>query len=73
VGCTAGNGVFDLTGNIEEWTRRRDGGQANFHGNLKGRYWAETRTCQNSITTHGDTFRFDEIGFRCCREPDAQP
>ncbi|MBX3125420.1 MAG: SUMF1/EgtB/PvdO family nonheme iron enzyme [Polyangiaceae bacterium] len=67
-GCTAGNGVFDLTGNVEEWTRRRDGGEPSFHGSLKGRYWAETRTCQNGIKTHGDGFRFYEIGFRCCRE-----
>jgi hypothetical protein len=67
-GCTNETGVMDLTGNVEEWTRRRDGGMANFHGNLKGRYWAETRTCQSNITTHGDTFRFYEIGFRCCRD-----
>jgi formylglycine-generating enzyme required for sulfatase activity len=70
-GCTNEAGVMDLTGNVEEWTRRRDGGAASFHGNLKGRYWAETRTCQSNITTHGDTFRFYEIGFRCCQ--DAAP
>jgi hypothetical protein len=65
--CTNETGVMDLTGNVEEWTRRRDGGQPSFHGTLKGRYWAETRTCQSAITTHGDTFRFYEIGFRCCQ------
>jgi hypothetical protein len=65
-GCTTGDGAYDLCGNVEEWTRRRSGSTAGFHGNLKGRYWAETRTCQNSITTHGDQFRFYEIGFRCC-------
>lgn len=58
--------VFDLVGNVEEWTRRRDGGERDFHGALKGRYWAESRTCQSSVTTHGDSFRFYEIGFRCC-------
>jgi len=65
-GCVGPRGVFDLTGNVEEWTRRRDGGTASFHGNLKGRYWAETRTCQSDLTSHGDGFRFYEIGFRCC-------
>ncbi len=64
--CVGAAGVYDLTGSVEEWTRRRDGGQASFHGKLKGRYWAETRTCQNGVTTHGDGFRFYEIGFRCC-------
>jgi len=67
-GCTTGDGTYDLTGNVEEWTRRRDGGTANFHGNLKGRFWADSRTCQQSLTTHGDQFRFYEIGFRCCRD-----
>lgn len=68
-GCVNEFGVYDLTGNVEEWTRRRDGGEPSFHGNLKGRYWAEARTCQQGVKTHGDTFRFYEIGFRCCLDP----
>ena len=69
-GCVGASLVYDLTGNIEEWTRRRDGGSsADFEGNLKGRYWSESRTCQSNITTHGDGFRFYEIGFRCCVDP----
>jgi sulfatase modifying factor 1 len=65
-GCTNALGAFDLCGNVEEWTRRRDGGRPNFSGNLKGRYWAEARTCQSGVTVHADPFRFYEIGFRCC-------
>ena len=68
-GCGGEYGVFDLTGDVEEWTRRADGGEPSFHGALKGRYWAESRTCQSTVTTHGDAFRFYEIGFRCCSEP----
>lgn len=67
-GCTSDLGGFDTVGNVEEWTRRRDGGTTSFHGKLKGRYWAEARTCQGGVTTHGDAFRFYEIGFRCCRD-----
>lgn len=67
-GCGGAWGVYDLQGNVEEWTTRRDGGKASFHGNLKGRYWAEPRTCQSQVTTHGDGFRFYEIGFRCCQD-----
>jgi len=67
-GCVGEAGVYDLVGNVEEWTRRRDGGEPDFHGNLKGRYWAEVRTCQSNIKSHGDYFRFYEIGFRCCRD-----
>ncbi len=69
-GCVGEHGVFDLVGNVEEWTRRADGGSASFHGNLKGRYWAESRTCQSDVTVHGDSFRFYEIGFRCCAPPE---
>jgi formylglycine-generating enzyme required for sulfatase activity len=68
-GCVNDFGVYDLVGNAEEWTLRADGGSTDFHGALKGRYWAESRTCQSTVTTHGDTFRFYEIGFRCCAEP----
>jgi formylglycine-generating enzyme required for sulfatase activity len=71
-GCVNETQVFDLTGNIEEWTRRRDGGGGpDFSGSLKGRYWAEARTCQSAVEVHGDGFRFYEIGFRCCRDPDS--
>lgn len=66
-GCAGADSVFDLCGNVEEWTRRRDGGNGpDFLGALKGRYWAESRTCQNAVTNHGNAFRFYEIGFRCC-------
>jgi len=65
--CVGEHGVFDLVGNVEEWTRRRDWSDPQFQGNLKGRYWAESRTCQSSVRTHGNGFRFYEIGFRCCR------
>jgi hypothetical protein len=68
-GCVGAAGAYDLQGNVEEWTRRRTGGGGEFHGNLKGRYWAEPRTCQSGVTTHGDGFRFYEIGFRCCLDP----
>jgi len=72
-GCTNSHGAFDLCGNVEEWTRRRDGGTTNFHGSLKGRYWAEARTCQSAVTTHADAFRFYEIGFRCCSDLSPDP
>jgi len=67
-GCVGEHGVFDLVGNVEEWTRRREWSDPLFQGNLKGRYWAESRTCQSGVRTHGNAFRFYEIGFRCCRD-----
>lgn len=71
--CSNTIGAFDMVGSVEEWTRRRDGGAVSggmhFSGNLKGRYWAESRTCFGGVTTHADAFRFYEIGFRCCQSP----
>ncbi|HEY3448287.1 MAG TPA: SUMF1/EgtB/PvdO family nonheme iron enzyme [Myxococcales bacterium] len=67
-GCASDVGIPDLVGNVEEWARRRNSTDPSFHGNLKGRYWADTRTCQDNITVHGDGFHFYEIGFRCCRD-----
>lgn len=67
--CVAEAGVEDLVGNVEEWVRRRDGGDGpQFSGALVGRYWAESRTCRSRVTSHGNAFRFYEIGFRCCRD-----
>jgi formylglycine-generating enzyme required for sulfatase activity len=67
--CTNAFGAFDLQGNAEEWTRRRDGGEPGFHGKLEGHYWAQVGTCSDGVTSHGDSFRFYENGFRCCKEP----
>lgn len=69
--CTNEVGAYDLTGNVEEWTRRRDGGVVRngvyFSGNLKGRFWSQVRDCHQDLTAHADPFRYYEIGFRCCR------
>lgn len=67
--CTNAYGAFDMQGNAEEWTRRRDGGEPGFHGRLQGSYWAQIGTCSGGTTAHGDSFRFYETGFRCCWEP----
>lgn len=67
-GCGGHYGVYDLVGNVEEWTRRRDG-SGMFQGRLKGRFWGEARTCQSGVSNHGNAFRFYETGFRCCMDP----
>ncbi|MCX6272641.1 MAG: SUMF1/EgtB/PvdO family nonheme iron enzyme [Bacteroidetes bacterium] len=66
--CVSYYGVYDMNGNVSEWTCRRDGGNPGFHGNLKGGYWAQSRTIQASTTSHGDAFRFYQTGFRCAKD-----
>ncbi len=67
-GCRGSAGVLDLVGNVEEWVRRRHPG-GDYVSGLKGRYWAETASCQATVTVHAPSFRFYEIGFRCCSDP----
>jgi len=67
IACFSTYGVYDLIGNVEEWTQRRNYTKRSFRGNLKGRFWAEPRSCSQSVKNHGDLFRFYEIGFRCCK------
>lgn len=68
--CISTYGVFDMNGNVSEWTTRSDGGVPNFHGNLKGGYWADPVTIQSDVTAHSDVFRHYYTGFRCAMDAD---
>lgn len=63
--CKSTFGVYDLTGNVDEWTTStRAGG---FRSILKGGYWGHVRTrCRPSTRAHGEDFAFYQQGFRCC-------
>ena len=66
--CKSHEGVYDLMGNVEEWTQRRLHTRKNFTGKLKGRFWAESYSCNQSVTNHADGFNMYETGFRCCAD-----
>ncbi len=57
--------IFDLTGNVREWTQARTAGVNPLRG---GSYDTvlEGATCQFSFLAVGDDFRFGNSGFRCC-------
>ena len=63
--CRSPYGVFDMTGNVDEWTQTvRSGG---FSSILKGGYWGPVRArCRPSTRAHNERFLDYQEGFRCC-------
>jgi formylglycine-generating enzyme required for sulfatase activity len=62
--CKSPFGVYDMTGNIDEWTTSSFGGRRSI---LKGGYWGPVRTrCRPSTRAHGEEHAFYQQGTRCC-------
>lgn len=66
--CVSREGVHDLLGNAEEWvtaSRRYPWPTV-----LMGGHWAKHwHRCRMVNWAHEPTFRFYEVGFRCCSDP----
>jgi hypothetical protein len=66
-GCVSPYGVHDMTGNVDEWVVNVSQYGKPFQSGLKGGYWGPVRTrCRPMTTAHDETFRYYQIGFRCC-------
>lgn len=64
--CKSVFGVYDMTGNVDEWTDSSYGGRKSI---LKGGYWGPVRTrCRPSTRAHGENHVFYQQGFRCCAD-----
>jgi formylglycine-generating enzyme len=65
--CVSAFGVYDMTGNVDEWTRTvRSEGYASV---LKGGYWGPVRArCRPATRAHNETFVAYQQGFRCCTD-----
>jgi len=69
--CKSVFGVYDLTGNVDEWTRTvREGERPSI---LKGGYWGPVRTrCRPATRSHDENHIFYQQGTRCCADVGAE-
>jgi formylglycine-generating enzyme required for sulfatase activity len=71
--CVSPFGVHDMTGNVDEWVVNEDpntDGGEDISG-LKGGYWGPIRArCRPITNSHNRWFRFYQVGFRCCSDPE---
>jgi formylglycine-generating enzyme required for sulfatase activity len=75
-GCVSGYGVFDLTGNLDEWVladHDRPKQKSKFAA-LKGGAWGHVRNaCRPVTTSHEPEFRYYFVSFRCCKDAASMP
>jgi sulfatase modifying factor 1 len=66
-GCKSPFGVYDLTGNVDEWTRSVN--PTGYRSILKGGYWGPVRArCRPATRAHNEDFVAYQQSFRCCGE-----
>lgn len=69
--CKSDNGVYDMTGNVDEWTTSTRPGER--PSILKGGYWGPVRTrCRPSTRSHDQNHTFYQQGNRCCTDVGAK-
>jgi len=64
--ANVGTHVFDMSGNVKEWTLARQSGQNPIRGGASNSTDVGT-SCSLNFTLGNDAFFFPNVGFRCCR------
>jgi hypothetical protein len=69
--CISPYGVYDMTGNVDEWVNNENGNfkEKPYVSGLKGGYWGPVRDrCRPITTDHNEWHTGYQIGFRCCED-----
>jgi hypothetical protein len=66
VGGTTNDHVFDMSGNVKEWTLAHQTGQNPIRGGASNNTDIGI-SCALNFTLADDSFFFPNVGFRCCR------
>lgn len=66
--CVSPYGVFDMTGNVDEWVVNSNGKP--YISSLKGGHWllGARNRCRPDTLAHGPDTVYYEIGGRCCKD-----
>jgi formylglycine-generating enzyme required for sulfatase activity len=65
--CKSPFGVFNLVGNVDEWTTRTTN-EAPMRSILRGGWWLQGRNrCRAATDSHQETYAGPQTGFRCCK------
>lgn len=68
--CRSPFGVYDMTGNVDEWTRNVN--PTGYASVLKGGYWGPVRArCRPATRAHNEDFVAYQQSFRCCGDSNA--
>lgn len=72
--CKSDFGVYDLTGNVDEWVNAEKKYPKSKWAGLKGGAWGHVRNaCRPMTVSHEPEFTYYFVSFRCCADaaPDA--
>ncbi len=65
-GCVSPFGVYNMVGNVDEWTTRDGGGSQ--RAILRSGWWLRGRNrCRAATANHGENYGSMQTGFRCCK------
>ncbi|MFW5738766.1 MAG: SUMF1/EgtB/PvdO family nonheme iron enzyme [Myxococcota bacterium] len=65
--CRSPFGVFNIVGNVDEWTHRPSNEAPN-RSILRGGWWLMGRSrCRAATASHSETYAGAQTGFRCCK------
>lgn len=65
--CVSDYGVYDMTGNADEWTKSSGG--TPYQSVLKGGHPHQVRNRCSPVTVgHNEVFSYYDTGFRCCKD-----